>query len=106
MITERVRSLLPEQEVEDFCRRWRIRELALFGSVLRQDFGSASDIDLLVTFEDEADWGLFDLATMEQELSVRLARKVDLVTRSTIEQSRNWIRRRAILDSAETIYAA
>ncbi len=50
--------------------------------------------------------GLFDLAAMEQELTARLERKVDLVTRRTIEQSRNWIRRRAILESAETIYAA
>jgi hypothetical protein len=106
MIPDRVRSLVPQSEIEAFCRRWKVKELALFGSALREDFDPESDIDLLVTFDEDAAWGLFDLVAMERELAERLGRRVDLLTRRAVEQSRNWMRRRAILDSAETIYAA
>ena len=92
--------------IADFCRRWKITELALFGSVLRDDFHPESDIDVLVSFEQDADWGLWDAVTMEDELSSILGRPVDLVTRRAIERSDNWIRRRAILDAAEPIYVA
>ena len=86
------------------CRKWRIREVALFGSALRDDFGPDSDLDLLVTFEDNAPWSLWDVIAAEQEFEDVLGRKVDLVERSTVEQSENWIRRRSILESARTIY--
>ncbi|MCY4113779.1 MAG: nucleotidyltransferase family protein [Chloroflexi bacterium] len=96
---------MPSEELAAFCEHWQISELALFGSVLRDDFGPESDIDVLVSFLPEAEHGLFDMVNMEEELSQLLGRKVDLVSRRGIERSRNYIRRRAILDSAEVIYA-
>src|SRR5437867_1652265 len=90
--------------VADFCRRWKIVELSLFGSVLRDDFRPDSDVDVLVAFDPTADWTLLDHARMEEELSTLLGRKVDMVTRPAIERSSNWIRRRAILSSAEPVY--
>ncbi len=97
---------VPRQELADFCKRWQISELALFGSVLRDDFGPESDVDVLVSYLPEAQHGLLEMVTMEEELSQLLGRKADLVSRRGIERSRNYIRRRAILDSAEVIYAA
>ena len=89
-----------------FCRRWKVRELAVFGSALREDFRPDSDVDLLVTFEPDANWGLLEQVTMENELAVLLRRRVDLVSRRAIERSTNWIRRQAILDSAEVVHVA
>ena len=97
---------LSQEMVTDFCQRWHISEFAVFGSVLRSDFGPDSDVDVLVAFSPEADWGLLDHLRMEQELVALLNRKVDLVTRRAVEQSRNWIRRQEILNTAEVIYAA
>jgi predicted nucleotidyltransferase len=93
-------------ELAALCRRWKVRELAVFGSALRVDFGPDSDVDLLVTFEPDANWGLLEQTTMESELAALLGRKVDLVSRRAVEQSTNWIRRQAILDSAETVHVA
>ncbi len=95
---------LPEDKIKDLCDRWKIRELALFGSVLRNDFRPDSDIDLLVTFSPDADWSLFDHVQMQQELVNILKRKVDLVSKRAIERSHNWIRRREILETAKIIY--
>ena len=95
---------IPPVEVADFCGRWRITELALFGSVLGADFRPESDVDVLVSFADEARWTLFDLVDMKEELSGILGRKVDLVSRRGIEASRNHIRRREILSSAEVVH--
>lgn len=92
--------------VAGFCDRWQIAELAFFGSVLRDDFGPASDVDVLVTFEPEARWSLLDHTVMEQELGQILDRKVDLLTRRAVERSSNWLRRQAILESAQPYHAA
>ena len=97
---------LGRPEVAAFCRRWKVRELAVFGSALREDFRADSDVDLLVTFEPDANWGLLEQVTMENELAVLLRRRVDLVSRRAIERSTNWIRRQAILDSAEVVHVA
>ena len=97
---------LSQTEVIAFCGRWRVTELALFGSVLRDDFGPDSDVDVLVRFEPEARHTLLDVARMQRELSEMLGRKVDLIERAAVEKSRNYIRRAAILESARTIYAA
>jgi predicted nucleotidyltransferase len=96
----------PLARVKEFCRRWRIVELSLFGSALREDFGPDSDIDLLVRFAPDADWSLLDRARMERELVELLGREVDLVSRSAVEASPNWIRRNEILGTAKTLYAA
>ena len=97
---------LPEKEISDFCRRWRISEFALFGSILRDDFDEQSDLDILVAFAPDADWSLLDHIQMEQELEALLGRKVDLLSRRSVERSHNWLRRKEILDTAEVVYAA
>jgi predicted nucleotidyltransferase len=95
---------LPMDQIADFCRRWKIRELAVFGSFLRDDFRPDSDLDFLYTFAADVPWTLFDLVTIEQELATIVGRDVDFVDRTSIERSENGIRRRAILGTAETIY--
>jgi len=97
---------IPREALPEFCRRWSIREVAFFGSVLRDDFSPQSDVDVLVTFSPDADWGLFDHATMQQELSELLGREVDLLTRRAVEHSANWKRRKEILSTAKVVYAA
>lgn len=83
-----------------FCDRWGVEELALFGSVLRDDFGPDSDIDVLVRFKTGRTPGLFVAARIRRELAAMCHRRVDLVHRPTIERSRNYIRRKRILESA------
>jgi uncharacterized protein len=97
---------IDHDKITEFCQRWKITEFALFGSVLRDDFRSDSDVDILVTFAPDADWSLFDHVDMEEELSAILGRKVDVVSRRAVERSDNWIRREAILSTAEPIYVA
>ena len=97
---------IPLQQIEDFCRRWKVKELALFGSVLRDDFRADSDVDFLVTFEREARWSLFDMVDMQEDLKEILGREVDLVERQAVERSENYIRRRHILQSLEPVYVA
>lgn len=96
----------PEAAIRAYCDKWKIEELALFGSILRPDFGPTSDIDVLVKFRSEAAPSLFDLVQMEDELAHLLGRPVDLVTRRSIEDSPNYLRRTAILSSAQVVYAA
>ena len=93
-----------QAEVAEFCKRWRVSELALFGSVLRDDFRPESDVDVLVTLDEQARHTLFDLHQMEEDLRRIFGRDVDLVSRRGIEKSRNQRRRRAILESAQVIY--
>ncbi len=92
--------------VAEFCLRWKVTELALFGSVLRDDFSADSDVDLLVTFTPDADWSLLDHIQMQQELALLLGRPVDLVSRRAIECSSNHLRRREILSNTRTLYVA
>lgn len=92
-------------EIIGFCRRWKIQELALFGSVLREDFNPDSDIDILVAFGPDADWGLLDHVKMQQELQAILHRDVDLVTRRAVERSANWLRRHEILNTAQILFS-
>jgi hypothetical protein len=97
---------VPDAALEAFCRRWKVREVAVFGSALRHDFGPDSDVDLLASFEKDARWTLLDFVDMEDELAAIFGRKVDLVDREAVEQSRNPFRRRSILTSARVVYAA
>ncbi len=89
--------------LSDFCRKWRVRELSLFGSALRDDFRADSDLDVLVSFEPNAGWSLFDLVTMQDELEVLAGRHVDLVEQEAL---RNPYRRAAIVSSKRVLYAA
>src|SRR5690606_35827517 len=93
---------IPRESIAEFCRRHRVRRLALFGSVLRDDFRLDSDVDMLVEFDPQACLGLFTLAAMELELSEILGRKVDL--RTPAELSRYF--RDEVVESAEVLYAA
>ena len=92
---------MPMHEIKDFCRRWKVQELALFGSALGENFGPQSDIDVLVTFSPEATPSLFDLGTMQQELEGMFGRHVDLVEKAGL---RNPFRRKSILTSMKVIY--
>lgn len=89
-----------------FCARWPIQRLELFGSALRDDFGPQSDLDFLVVYTPGASVTLIDEAQMEIELEELLGRSVDLVSRHAVESSENWIRRKAILESAVPVYVA
>lgn len=95
---------LPTIEIVAFCQRWYVTEMALFGSVLRDDFQPDSDVDVMVTFAEGAPIGLFEMMHMQDELEAIFDRKVDLITRKSIERSHNWIRRQHILDSIHPIY--
>jgi len=97
---------LPKERLADFCQRWKIAELRVFGSALREDFRQDSDLDLLVSFAPDSEWSLMDHVAMEEELASIVGRKVDLVSRRAIERSANWIRRKAILESAEPYFAS
>ena len=98
-----LRIPVPSGPIAAFCARWSIRELSLFGSVLRHDFRPDSDIDVVVSFDRDAAWSLFDLVTMQQELATILGRHVDLVEEDAL---RNPYRRAAILSSKQVVYAA
>lgn len=94
---------IDREAIAEFCRRYHVSELSLFGSVLRDDFRPDSDIDVLVEFEADAAISLFDLVDMRDELAEFFGRPVDVVERSAL---RNPYRRREILGSAELLYAA
>jgi hypothetical protein len=94
---------LPRERIADFCRRWQVTEFSLFGSVLREDFGPQSDVDVLVRFKAGAPWSLFDLITMQDELQEAFGRKVHLVE---AEALRNPFRRDEILRTREIVHAS
>lgn len=94
---------VPVESLEALCRKRRVRELALFGSAVREDFGPGSDVDVLVSFDEDAPWSLWDLITMQDELSEPLGRPVDLVER---EGLRNPFRRQRIVETSRVIYAS
>jgi uncharacterized protein len=97
------RVQLDRDTLAAFCRTWRIQELSLFGSALREDFGPESDLDFLVSFEPEADWDLWDLVTMREELIAIVGRDVDVVVKEAL---RNPYRRKQILNHREIIHVA
>jgi len=92
---------LPGAAVAKLCRRWKIKRLSLFGSVLRDDFGAESDIDVLVAFRDDAPWSLWDWIEMTDEMRILFGREVDVVEESGLT---NPFRRQRILETREVIY--
>ena len=102
--TIQTRFGLPSHEIVNFCKQWGITKMALFGSILRDDFRADSDIDLLITFAPNARQGLLTLAKIKHELESRLNRPIDLIPEASIQMSDNWIRQREILSTAQTIY--
>lgn len=97
------RLAIPKTKIAAFCRRWKVVEMGLFGSILREDFDERSDVDVLVTFASETQVSLFDLAQMQIELEALLGRPVDLVEKDAL---RNPFRKREILKTARVIYAS
>ena len=97
---------IPKQAIEAFCSRWQVSELALFGSVLREDFTPNSDIDVLISFPANVKWNLFDLGAMQQELEDIFQRSVDVLPRHGVERIENTRRKQEILESARVIHAA
>ena len=95
---------LPMQDIARFCRKWQIVELSLFGSVLRGDFDAESDLDVLITFNPQRAWGLFEHVQMQQELQTLLGRKVDLISRRALNYSQNRILQNEILKTAKVIF--
>lgn len=93
---------IPDDRIAEFCRKWRIREFSLFGSVLREDFRPDSDVDVLVVFEDGVKHALEHWIEMEQELCAMFGRTIDLVERRNIV---NPFRRHEILTTKQVLYA-
>jgi uncharacterized protein len=102
----KIQIMVPKDRIASFCQKWKITELALFGSVLREDFRPESDVDVLVTFSPDSDWGVEHLLDMKEELESLFGRAVDLVEKRLVEESRNYIRRKHILSHMEAVYAA
>ena len=94
---------IDHERIAEFCRKWRITEFALFGSVLREDFRSDSDVDVLAVFDPDAPWSLWDHMDMEEELEGLFGRPVDLVSKRALK---NPYRRHEILKTHQVIYAA
>ena len=93
-------------KLRDFCRRWRLTELSLFGSVVTDNFGPNSDVDVMVQFATGAPWSLTSWLEMQRELETLFQRHVDLVEREAIERSDNRFRKREILSSAVALDVA
>jgi predicted nucleotidyltransferase len=93
---------IDREKIAAFCRKWRVRELSLFGSVLTNDFRPDSDVDVLVVCDQGSSWTLWDHLHAEEELQELVQQKVDLVLRSAL---RNPFRRHHILSNREILYA-
>jgi predicted nucleotidyltransferase len=101
----RQRLIIPRKKIAEFCHRRQVVEFSLFGSILRQDFRPDSDVDVLVTFAPDARVSLFDLVDMQDELKEIFKRDVDLVEKQAIIESKNYIRRKSILENTRVVYA-
>ena len=100
-----LRLPLPMEQIAGFCRRWDIARLEVFGSALREDFRSDSDLDLVATYAPKAQWSLLDRVRMKCELEDLLGREVDLLNRRALEKAGSRERSAAILAQAQTLYA-
>lgn len=97
---------IPDERLKIICEKYLVKELAVFGSALDGDFGDDSDIDLLYTFQDNAEHSLFSKVRIKEEFEKLFGRPVDLISRKAIENSRNIYKKRAILEHSKVIYAA
>ncbi len=100
------RFTIPRKKVADFCKRWNVSEFSIFGSALRADFRPDSDVDVIVSFAPGTNVTLFDMVHMQDELKQIFNRDVDLISKRGLETSRNYLRRKAILESARVIHVA
>jgi predicted nucleotidyltransferase len=95
---------ISDDQIRHFCQRWKVSELAIFGSAVKEYYSDDSDVDLLISFEPDTRWGLFDLVTMENELKDIFGKEIDLVEKNAVSKSQNYIRRKGILDGAQIIF--
>ena len=102
----KVKIKIPKAKLAEFCKRWNVSEFAIFGSALQDNFRPDSDVDVLVSFHPQAHVTLFDMARMQEELRTIFGREVDLISKRGVENSRNYLRRKAILESAQVIHVA
>ena len=103
---DKVKIKIPKAKIAAFCKRWNVSEFAIFGSALGDNFRPDSDVDILVSFAPQAHVTLFEMALMQEELKAIFGRDVDLVSKRGVETSRNYLRRKAILESARVIHVA
>jgi predicted nucleotidyltransferase len=102
-MSDQPRIPVDRERIIAFCRKWRITEFSLFGSVLRDDFRPDSDVDVLLQFAPDHPWSLFDVMDMEDELKAMFGRDVDLVMKGGL---RNPFRRAEILRTRQVVYAS
>jgi uncharacterized protein len=95
-----------EEQLREICKRYLIRELAIFGSALREDFNEKSDVDLLIEFEPKSGITLFNIVDLKEEFEKLFGRDVDIVSKKAIQRSRNYIKRKVILENLKVIYAS
>jgi uncharacterized protein len=100
-----MRITIPQERIREFCQRWHVSEMSLFGSVLRADFRADSDVDVLVAFAPAYRPTLLDVGRMQAELESLFGRNVDLLTRRGVEASRNPYRKHSILSTSQVVYA-
>ncbi|HNC08978.1 MAG TPA: nucleotidyltransferase family protein [Anaerolineales bacterium] len=101
---KKLRIKIPKSKLVEFCKRWNVSEFAIFGSALSADFRPDSDVDVLVSFAPQAHVTLFDMVHMQDELKAIFGREVDLGSKQGVLASRNYLRRKYILDSAQVIH--
>ena len=99
-----VQVRIPDEQIADFCHRWKIVRLEIFGSAIRDDFSPTSDIDLLVEYQPGFHRTVTDMEQIQVEIEALFSRPVDLITRSSIEHSPNPYKRKNILGQAQVIY--
>jgi predicted nucleotidyltransferase len=97
---------IQEEQLKEICKRYLIRELAVFGSALRQDFNDKSDVDLLIEFEPESGITLFNIVDLKEEFEKLFGRDVDIVSKKAIQQSRNHLKKKSILANFKVIYVS
>ncbi len=95
---------IPVEPLYQFCQRWKVSELAVFGSALHENYPLESDLDLLISFDEDAQWGLFDLVNMESELGIIFNKEIDLIEKNAVFNSENYLRRKGILENAQIIF--
>lgn len=101
---DKIHQIIPLNVLQDFCLKWKIKTFYIFGSILRDDFKTNSDIDVMVEFSSDAEWTLLDHVEMRDELVSLSGRSIDLLTKKSIERSQNKTRKEEILRTAKAIY--
>ena len=97
---------IQQEKLKEICRDYSIKELSIFGSAMRSDFNSESDIDLLIEFELDTRISLFDIVDLKKEFEKVFGREVDIVSKNAIKRSRNHLRKKNILENYKVVYAS